>query len=125
MEALRQPLLVEREVGEEFGVVAEGQSLDHGGVDFGMRRFDVGERFGVAQGEDVFFDGVGAVVLSPPKGIRDSPGIPRESLGELDFYHAIGFQGGREFRDESAVGFAAAGDEVAGSPAIPVFDSPA
>jgi len=94
VEVLRQLLLVGGEVREELRVVAEGQGLDHGGVDFGMCRFDFGEGLGMAKGEDVFFDGVDAV---------DSPGVLRESLCQLDFYHAVGFEGGDIFRDESAV----------------------
>ena len=36
----------------------------------------------------------------------DSPGILRQPLGELDFYHAVRFEGGHVFRGESAVGVA-------------------
>jgi hypothetical protein len=35
-------------------------------VDFRVRRFDFGIGFGMAQGEDIFFDGLDAV---------DSPGV--------------------------------------------------
>jgi hypothetical protein len=59
-------VLVGGEVREELRVVAECERLDHGGVDFRVRRFDVGELLGMAEGEDVFFDGVDAI---------DSPGI--------------------------------------------------
>ena len=51
-------LLAEGEVGEGLRVVAERQGLDHGGVDFGVGGFDFCERLGVAECEDVFFDGV-------------------------------------------------------------------
>jgi hypothetical protein len=37
----------------------------------------------------------------------DSPGVLRESLGELDFERAVRFETGDEFRDESAVGIGA------------------
>jgi hypothetical protein len=66
VEVLRQLLLVGGKVREELRVVAEGQRLNHGGVDFRVRRLDVGVGLGMACGEDVFFDGVNTV---------DSPGI--------------------------------------------------
>jgi hypothetical protein len=40
---------------------------------------------------------------SPRKGIRDSPGVLRESLGELNFDRPVRFEAGYVFRDESAV----------------------
>jgi len=95
LEVLRQLLFVGGDVRQELRVVAESERLDHGGVDFGMRRFHVAcELLGMAESEDVFFDGLDAI---------DSPGILRESLGELDFDHPVRFEGRDEFRDEFAV----------------------
>jgi hypothetical protein len=48
LEVLRQLCLVGGEVSQEFRVVAEGQGLDHGGVDFGVRRLDFGVGLGMA-----------------------------------------------------------------------------
>jgi len=61
MEVLLYPLLVEGEVGEELRVIAEGQGLNHGGVNFRARRLNFGVGLGMAQGEDIFFDGLDAV----------------------------------------------------------------
>ena len=96
VEVLCEPLLVDRELVEELRVVAEGERLDGGGVDFGVGGFDVGVRLGVAEGEDVFFHGVDAV---------DAPCVLGEALGELDFDHAVGLEGGGVFADEGVVGF--------------------
>ena len=48
LEVPRQFLLVGRDVSKELRVVAESKCLDHGGVDFRVRRLDVGVGFGVA-----------------------------------------------------------------------------
>ncbi len=48
----------------------------------------------MAERENVFFYGVDAVY---------SPGILRQPLSELDFYHAVRFESADIFRDELAV----------------------
>ena len=98
-------LLVDGEEGEFFGVAPEGAGLRKGGVDLGVFGDDVGVRGGVAEGEDVVFDGAGAA---------EAPFVFGDGLGDLRFEGAFGVVGeadvAGEFQEGLAVFFGHGGD---------------
>ena len=77
-------LFVDGEEGEFFGIAPEGAGLGEGGVDLGVVGVDIGVGGGVAEGDDVVFDGAGAV---------ETPFVFGDGLGDLDFEGAFGVVG--------------------------------
>jgi hypothetical protein len=73
LQAAIDALLVEGQELDAFGFAGEGASGGQGGVDFGVFGVDVAGMFGEAEGEDVVFDGAGAV---------ETPGVGGDALGE-------------------------------------------
>ena len=74
-------LFIEGEQGEFFGGAPEGPGLGEGGVDLGVFGDDVGVGGTVSEGEDVVFDGAGAV---------QTPFVFGDGLGDLGFESAFG-----------------------------------
>jgi hypothetical protein len=87
VKAAVQALLVDGQQVEAFCVVAKSPGLGEGGVQlgglwmFGIDRFSV--LFGMSEGEEVGFDGAGAV---------QAPGSVGDRLGQLEFHVAFGLE---------------------------------
>ena len=86
-------LFVDGEQGEFFRIAPEGAGGGHGGVDLGVQTFDFGIEGVMAEGEDVIFDGAGAV---------ETPFVFGDGLGDLEFEGTFGLVG---FADGGAEGF--------------------
>ena len=70
-------LFVDGEERELFGVVPEDAGLGEGGVDLGAFGFDVAGEAGMTEGDDVVFDGSGAI--ETPFVFGDGLGARRKS----------------------------------------------
>ena len=91
-----ETLLIDREIDEGLGVLAEDVRGGEGGVDLGVIGRDVGGGFHVAECEHAVFDGADAV--EAPLGVD-------EGLGVLALDRRFGGETLEEFFGEGLVGF--------------------
>jgi len=81
VEVLGDPCLIERKEGEELRIIDEAQRPDHGGVNLRVAGFNIRERLGVTESEDVFLDGVAALTI----GVTSAELMPWDKPGVFVF----------------------------------------